>query len=150
MSKKGYPVWWDATITLYNRYEDPQTHVNLWSRHVLTDCFWKYTGDKVKLGDAILDTTFTICRVPQDENFKPYSEWVKVPSDKRYEYFTFSQNDIIVLGEVEDVIDEYQAGHRSTDLLAKYKNLQECMQIESVSINTQTGVNNPHYYVRGI
>ena len=150
MSKAGYPVWWDTTITVYNRYEDEQTNLVTWYRNVVTDCFWKYTGDKIKIGDTILETNTIICRVPKDEKFRTQDVWASIPNDQRGQYYTFSPNDIIVMGEVDDVVNEYESGHRSTDLLDKYKKLQGCMQVETVAINTHTGTNNPHYYVRGI
>ena len=31
----NYPSWWDTTVTIYNRYEDPQTNLVSWHRHVV-------------------------------------------------------------------------------------------------------------------
>jgi hypothetical protein len=66
------------------------------------------------------------------------------------DFFTLGTGDIIVKGEVDDEIDEYTSKKRSTDLVAKYKALQGCMQIEEVAINVGAGRCNEHYYVKGI
>ena len=44
----NYPSWWDTTITIYNKYENTQTQLVVWHKHVLHNCFWKYTGEKVQ------------------------------------------------------------------------------------------------------
>ena len=145
-----YPVWWNETLTIYNRYEDAQTHVVTWFRHVVTNCFWKDAGVKVTVGNTVLETNDLICRIPEKAEFLPYFEWVAKPSDVKPNYFTLSYHDIIVRGAVDDVINEYSTGHHSSDLLNKYKALQGCMQINKFAINTGVGRGEPHYYVRGV
>ena len=108
-----YPNWWDTTITIYNRYEDPQT------QYVLKDCFWKYSGNKITIDKVVLDTNSIICRIRVNENFLEKYEWINVPNDEMHKYFTLGQGDIIVKGEVEDEIDEYHSGKRSSDLKKK-------------------------------
>ncbi len=150
MGMNNYPVWWDTTLTIYNRYEDPQTQVIHWHRTVVKNCFWKYVGNKVTVGDTTLETNNTICRIPKDSRYKDKYEWVSLPNDMMSKYFTLGQNDIIVKGEVTDEINEYQSGKRSTDLLSKYKSLQGCILIEQVGNNTGIGRCNEHYYVSGV
>lgn len=145
----NYPKWWEDTITVYNKYTDPQTQVVSWYRRVLTNCFWKYEHQKLTVGETILETNRTICRIPQNEQFLERYQWEQLYNDVMAAYFTLSQGDIVVKGEVEDIIDEYSKGHRSTDLLTKYKALQGCIEIETVSINTKTGTNNKHYLISG-
>ena len=147
---RQYPVWWDKTVTVYNRYEDPQTQVEHWHRVVVTNCFWKYVGDRVSIGEVVLETNKTICRIPEKENYLPRYKWVSTPNDQMENYFTLGKGDIIIAGEVDDIVDEYSAGHRSTDLISKYKDLQGCMVIDEVAENIGVGRNNPHYYVSGI
>lgn len=146
---KNYPQWWDTTITIYNRYEDKMTQVVTWFRHTAENCFWKYTGNTVNIGQTILATKDIICRIPEQEDFLERYQWEQLPNDEMSDYFTISPEDIIVKGNVDDVIDEYTKGHRSTDLLEKYKRLQGCMQVEEVALNVGGGRNEPHYYVKG-
>ena len=146
----NYPSWWDTTITIYNKYEDDQTQLVTWHRHVVNGCFWKYSGNKVTIDEVVLDTKDIICRIPVNSAFLEKHEWIAIPNDRMSDYFTLSQGDIIVKGEVSDTINEYQAGHRSSDLKTKYKKLQGCLEIEEWSNNTGGGRGNEHYFVRGI
>ena len=147
---KDYPIWWDSTITVFNRYENPQTQLIKWYKVVLSNCFWKYAGDRVTIGEVVLDTSSIICRIPKNEKFLDKYKWVQLPNDIMGDYFTLGIGDIIILGEVDDDINEYISGKRSSDILSKYKNLQGCMEIQQVSYNVGVGRNNEHYYVRGV
>lgn len=149
MSKPGFPVWWDTTVTVYNKYIDEQTQVVFWYKNVVSDCFWKLDGTTVNIGDVTLDSKSTICRIPKDERFLEKQDWVKLPNDQRGNYFTLAQADILVKGECDFDIDEYTAGHRSTDLLGKYRDYAGCMEINEFSNNTGVGRNNEHYFTRG-
>ena len=64
-----YPIWWDTTLTVYNKFEDPQTQVISWYRTVIDNCFWKYTGDKINIGETVLETNNIICRIPENDLF---------------------------------------------------------------------------------
>lgn len=144
-----YPQWWNTTVTIFNKYEDTQTNIITWYKHTVNGCFWKYTGDKVQVGEVVLETNNTICRVPENDAFLERYQWEQLPNDRMADYFTLSPGDIVVKGSVDDTIDEYQKGHRSSDVIAKYKKLQGCMEVEEVAINVGGGRNNPHYYVKG-
>lgn len=146
----NYPIWWETTLTIYNKFEDPQTHVITWFRSIVTDCFWRYVGDKVNINDTVLETNNIISRIPKDSRFLEKHVWVTKPNDEMGNYFTLAPGDIIIKGEVEDNVNEYTAGRRSSDLLAKYKALQGCMEIQEVAINTGRGRNNEHYFVKGV
>lgn len=149
MSIVGYPVWWEDTITIYNKFVDEQTNVVSWYRTVLTDCFWQLTGTTVKVGEAVLDSKSIICRIPKNSKFLEKQAWIKQPNDLMPQYFTLAQGDIIIKGVCIDVIDEYTKGHRSTDLLGKYREYQACMEITEWSNNTGKGRNSEHYMARG-
>ena len=145
-----YPIWWDTTLTVYNKFEDPQTQVISWYRTVIDNCFWKYTGDKINIGETVLETNNIICRIPENDLFIEKYEWIQLPNDKKSQYFTLGAGDVIIKGEVDDIVNEYLSGHRSSDLVAKYKNLQGCMEVQQITLNTGVGRNNPHYFVKGI
>jgi len=144
-----YPSWWNQTITVFNKYEHPDTRVITWYKTILTGCFWKYTTNKITMGDTTLETNVTLCRVPVNPMFKERYEWEKLTANVRGNFFTFGPGDIIVKGEVADTVNEYEAGKRSSDLMKKYKRLQGCMLIEACSINTGGGRGSEHYLVRG-
>lgn len=146
MSK--YPEWWNTTITVFNKYEDPTSRQITWYKTVLTDCFWKNTGNKIVVGETTLDTNATLCRIPLHPAFLEKYEWNN--TQNKSEHFTLSAGDILVRGEVTDEIDEYASDCRSSDILTKYKKLQGCMVIEQCAINTGDGRGLEHYYVRGV
>lgn len=143
----SYPVWWEDTITIYNKYTEPSTHEITWYRTVLTDCFWKYIHDKVLLGNTVIETAKTICRIPENDNYLDKYLWNEL--DDKTTNFTLGQGDIIVHGEVDDEIDESTKGSRSSDLITQYKALQGCIEVETISDNTKSGTNNKHYLVSG-
>ena len=145
-----YPIWWDSTLTIYNRVEDAQTNVITWYRTVVNDSFWKCVGDRVVINQTVLETNNIICRIPESDKFLEKYKWIQLPNDEMSRYFTLGPGDIIIKGEVEDIVNEYQSGHRSNDLVKKYKQLQGCMEVQEVAINIGIGRNNPHYYAKGI
>ena len=155
-----YPVWWDTTITIYNKFTDPQTRVISWYSHTLDKCFWKYTGDKVVVGKTVIETDSTICRIPaqspgrnatkKNATYLDKYAWESLSNDKMSDYYTIGVGDIIIKGEVDDIMDEYTPGHRSSDILAKYKKLQGGILIEAFTINVGPGRCSEHYYVKGV
>ena len=146
----NYPSWWDTTVTIYNKYTDPQTQIVTWYKHVIPGTFWKYAGNKITIGNTTLETKDIVCRIRKDNSFRERHEWIAMPNDSMADYFTLSQGDIIVKGEVEDTINEYASGYRSSDLKKKYKALQGCLEIQEWSNNTGGGRGNEHYFVKGI
>ena len=150
MSRQGFPIWWDTTVTVYNKYEDAQTNVVTWYRNVVSDCFWQLTGNEIKIGDTNLNSKAIVCRIPKDSKFLEKQDWVKLPNDEMGNFFTLSPGDIIVKGECDFEINEYIKGHRSTDLLAQYHDYQACMEITKFSNNTGIGRNNEHYFTQGM
>jgi len=144
-----YPSWWNVTVTVFNRYEDPLTNLITWYKHIVNGCFWKYTGNKVTINETVLETNDIICRIRKDDTFLENYQWVNVPADEKPNYFTLSKGDIIVKGEVDDNINEYSVGTHSSDVIKKYKNLQGCMTVSEFTINTDGGRCNEHYYIKG-
>ena len=141
--------WWDSTLTIYNRYEDAQTQVVTWYATVLTDCFWKATGNEISINNVALDTNTILVRIPENASFMEKYLWNQLPNADKASYFTIGVGDIIVKGGVEDVINEYVDGHRSSDLIEKYKSSPGCMIIDRYGNNTGLGRCKPHYYVTG-
>lgn len=144
----NYPAWWNTTITVFNKYEDPATRRITWYKTVVHNCFWKDTGNKIIVGETTLDTNATICRIPSNSSFIENYQWNEAPD--KAQYFTLNSGDILIKGNVSDDIDEYVSGKRASDILAKYHKLQGCMVIEKWSISDYPGVGIPHYYVKGV
>lgn len=144
----NYPEWWNTTITVYNKYENPANRLITWYKTVLHNCFWKNTGNKIVVGETTLDTNSTLCRIPVNTAYLEAYQWID--EQDKSTHFTLAPGDIIIKGEVTESIDEYSSGYRSSDILAKYKKLQGCMVIEQCAINAGLGRGLEHYFVRGV
>ena len=144
-----YPVWWDQTVTVYNKYTDPTTHRNSWQSTIVTGCFWK-DREEITISKAIIiPSNIMICRIPLDDRFVERYVWEEMPEETRAKFFTLSPGDILVRGAVVEPIDEYSSGSRLTDFVAKQKRLRGCMQIEQSTINVGTGRVLEHYLLKG-
>lgn len=147
-------AWWDKTITLYNKYVDPTTQVITWYRTVIHNCFWKnvnetyYVGTRgISTSGVKLETKTITCRIPEDERYVDRKTWDELADKSKN--FTIGNGDIIILGEVNDTIDETTSGKHSTDLVAKYKKYDASLMIDTYVINTVTGVGLRHYRIVG-
>lgn len=143
-----YPEWWDDTITLYNKFIDKDNKV-YYFRHVITDCFYKHTVEKVTVGNTTISSNVSICRIRVNDAFVDKRAWNELPASDKRDMFTLSIGDIIVAGETEYEIDEYSKGSRSSDLLKEYKEWPGCFTVETVNINVGGGRGNEHYHARG-
>ena len=146
--------WWDKTITIYNKLIDPTTQRVSWYKTTVENCFWKAQNVLFSMGrygvstlGVVTENKEIVCRIPKDDRFVDKRIWKDL--DDREDHFTLANGDIIVLGEVDDVIDEYTEGQRSTDLITKYRAFDECLEIETYVNNVQTGVDLPHYRITG-
>ncbi len=144
-----YASWWDDTITLYNKYIDPTTKRVTWYRHVLHDCFYKHTLEKITVGKTTIDSNVTICRLRVSGKFLDKKSWMLLDDSEREEIFTLSSGDIIVADEIDFDIDEYAKGKTSANLVNEHKEWPGCFTIETVNINVGGGRGNEHYHVRG-
>lgn len=139
-------MFWNRTITLYNKHEDQQTGLIKWYRHSLSDCFYKSTNNTVNVGGVQLQTDDNIIRIPEHQSYLPPYKWLQLPNDKKGQAFTLKGGDLIILGNVADEIDEYTQGKRSTDIIKKYTSLGS---VFIKSVNTNNFVPGAHYLVRG-
>lgn len=138
-------MFWNKTITLYNKYEDKSGLIT-WHRHKLEHCFFKATKNKTNVGSLQIESNQSIVRIPEQRNYLSPYDWARLQEEKQSEYITLQCGDLIFLGDVAEEIDEYTEGARSSDLIAKYKALGS-MSIGYVNINNFAP--GAHYLVRG-
>ena len=143
----NYGKWWDTTITLYNRIEEDKKIK--WYRHVISECFYKHTQDSLKLGQTVVSSDVSICRIKVSKDFVTKREYVELSDMDRKDMFTLSPNDIIVPEETDFEIDEYTKGSRSSDLLSKYREYPGCFTIDTVNVNIGGERGNQHYLAKG-
>ena len=118
----------NTTITLFNRYEvktDNGIEIQ-WNKTVLENCFFSAVQSTI-LSDITLSPSFNyVCRIPESDKFlADYSG--------QSGFFTLHPDDIIVRGEVSDVISDTD-GKRAADLLNRYNG--RAFTVKEVSINT--------------
>lgn len=139
-------MFWDKTITLYNKYEDTQKGIIKWYRHKLERCFYKVTNNMVNVGSIQMQTDDNVIRIPEQKNYLAPHKWVELPDDEIFGFMTLQTGDLIFLGDISEDIDEYTTGKRSSDFIEKYKSLGSVF-VKSVNINDfMLGA---HYFVRG-
>lgn len=146
MSNK-YPVWWDKTITIFNKIVASDGKVS-WQSTVIENCFWKYINSTKYVDNVKMQTKEVICRIPEQDNYVPYLTW-KDLADKTGS-FTLRNGDFVVYGEVTDTIDEYTKGQRATDVLNKYREVNLAFQIDVFTDNTGDVLCAEHYRLGGI
>jgi len=146
--------WWDKTITIYNKYVNPTTQRVSWYRTVVDNCFWKSQHLVFSMGrygvstiGVITENQTIICRIPKDDRFVEKGAWRDL--ENKSTKFTLASGDIIILGNVEITLDEYTPGLRSSDILARYREYDACLEIDEYVNNVQTGVGLEHYRVTG-
>lgn len=145
----NYPNWWNSTITIYNKYENPTTSEITWYRKSIDNCFISDNFLRTVFEKQVDTANSLIVRIPQSSSYKSASAWdVEV---NKSNYFTLRQGDIIINGTVTDTVDEYGATGTitSNDLIVKYKKSSNCMVINVFQDNTGTGRGIPHYRVNG-
>ena len=141
----SYPAWWNKTVTIYNRFEDKDGYVT-WHKNVLSGCFVKTTPTFVVSGDVGTEKTQTIIRIRKSERYVYPVDWA-TDANKRKSGFTVQNGDIIVVGNISDIIDEYENGKRSDDLINKYKSAGS-ITVNSFSENTFGAL--AHYKAVGV
>lgn len=138
--------YWNDSITVYNKNEGLDGTI-VWYRHLLNKCFVKKTNIKLYSNGSIIQSDDNIIRIPIQSNYKTPFEWNTLADIQKSEALTLQMGDIIILGNVDDIINEYENGQRSSDLIAKYKTLGS---IFISMVNENTKLPNKYYYVRGV
>ena len=146
----SYAEWWDDTITLYNKYTDPTDGKVYWFRTVIENCYYEHQQNKLSLGQTTIASDVSICRIRVNDAFVDKRAWNDLSASEKAKHFTLSIGDIIVAGETDFEIDEYDKGKRSSDLVKEYKEWPGCFTVESANINVGGGRGNEHYHARGV
>lgn len=111
---------WDSKVTIYNDILADGVNNRRFDRFVIEQCniqkgaLQNADGTIEKVVNAQTVTTRDI------EHYKPPLEYKYLPADEKDKYFTVQVNDVVILGEVDDVV----TSRRELDdlLTEKYKN----------------------------
>lgn len=131
------------TLTLYNRIHatDTPDRKERWIRTVLHNCFWKSQIQTGFRDTGVSSQNIYVVRIPEDARYLPYAEFVKHPIGR----FTFSQGDLVVLGECKEEITG-ETSHTMTQVLNRYR--PDAFQITAFTDNTSFLVSR-HYRLGG-
>lgn len=99
---------YNQTVTIYNcfRAEDnPDSTKDIWQKTVIHNCFYKNVIGRSEYADKAPKTNsaYTV-RIPASDKYMPYRKWIRLTEEKRREFFTCTQKDVVVRGECEDEI----------------------------------------------
>lgn len=135
-----FPTSWNNTVTVYNRYkaQDNTSKLDTWHRTVLQSCFFSQQTVRSVEGQAVKFGTSVLCRIPENKNYKPYSEW-----KKEKQGFTLSLGDIVILGEISSEMTP------SNRLGIINDNKPNAFIIEVIQENTTACRGVPHWRLEG-
>lgn len=140
---------YNQTITLYNCYrgnDNPDSKKDIWQKTVLHNCFYKNVIGRSEYADKEpkMNNVYTV-RIPVSEKYKPYHEWIRLPEEKRGDFFTCSQKDIVIRGECSDIITGVPP-NTASQTLTRYK--PDAFVVTAFSDNTSYRIAK-HYRLGG-
>lgn len=115
---------YNQIITIYNCFralDNPDSKKDIWQKTVLHNCFYKSVMGRTEYADKEpkMQNVYT-ARIPESDKYKPYREWIKLPSEDRKEYFTCSLKDIVIKGECLEEITSVTP-NTAAELLSRNK-----------------------------
>lgn len=135
----------NITVTIYNRYQYKNSTgkiITTWKRSVINGCGQIYKSVLTSNNGIQLAGTQQMIQIPHTENYVDEYEWDSMINDSRADRFTAQSGDLIVLGEVEDEVDEFSV---IEDIEKKYASLS--FKIKQVNKNYGVGYPIPHIQV---
>lgn len=90
----------NQSVTVWNRWRNPETGKDEWIRHVLpVKCKWKTRAVREVSGGAAHIADSTVMIVPSSEGYRLPREWSTLGAEDRKKYFTLQKGDMAALGE---------------------------------------------------
>lgn len=135
------------TVTIWNRYRDPNTKKDSWYRHVVQNCSWEseiISG--VNGTGAVTGSAYTV-QIDQNPNYRDKRTWDALDATGKVLYFTLTPGELIALGDVAFTIDGI-AGHTESD--AKIALTPDIFTIKVVGDETESYKRAPHYEIAGV
>jgi hypothetical protein len=134
-------------VTLYNRREGKDTNgrtVVTWHRTAFLNGSWTRKANRVWNGTAVVLSDTIVCRIPEDARYLSPAGWDDLADPAGY--FTLAPGDILVRGDVSDVIGTPLS---AAALVEKYKR-SGAFVIVTAKDNTNLGLPLGHYLAEGV
>ena len=95
---------YNQRVTILNKLKrtDSLTGADVWYKTVIEDAAWYTKAARTASGSGVYIGTYITVLLPFHSNYKNYLDWVA--ENNRENYFTISENDYIVLGDVPEEI----------------------------------------------
>ncbi|MHB9943664.1 hypothetical protein CF065_19125 [Clostridium sporogenes] len=130
----------NSDITIYNRYYDFTSDTDKYQRTVIKGVNWQSKRNGTVSDKGLLLADSTLIFIDKLDNYVSPKRFLKLSSEERPNYFTFSVGDKIVKGEVDFEITTVSP-YRIGDL---EKNFDDVIHVKSVSKLSS------HFEVEGI
>lgn len=91
----------NADITIYNRYYDLVSDIDMYQRTVIKGVNWQSKRNGTVNDKGLLLADSTLIFVDKLDNYISHKRFAKLQPLEREKYFTFAPGDKIVKGEVE-------------------------------------------------
>lgn len=104
--KNGLNDFWGSKVTIYNDFPETTAEKRHFDRFVIEKC--NIQGGKVSKADGTIENIVNAKTVwtKDVEHYKEPREYALLTFDKREQFFTVQIGDFVVLGEVNDVVDD--------------------------------------------
>lgn len=132
--------FWGNKVTVFTSYYNNETRTTKWYKYYAENCFLKSKKIIQTEGNDIRYTLEWICRIPENETFLSYPEWIQETIKENF--FHVNKGSIIVKGLVSDNIPDSDSGNK---LLEKYKG--NSFKVKSITENTDFMLK--HYNLTG-
>lgn len=127
--KSGMTDFWKSKVTIFNDIEAEGDNPRRFDKFVVEKC--QITEQRVDKADGTVRSVVNVKTVTtKDVNrYKSPVEYAKLPIEERANFYTVQAGDIIVLGEIEDVVTNAKD---LQNLQRKYEG--NCFKVTSVSV----------------
>lgn len=130
----------NADITIYNRYYDLVSDIDMYQRTVIKGVNWQSKRNGTVNDKGLLLADSTLIFVDKLDNYISHKRFAKLQPLEREKYFTFAPGDKIVKGEVEFEIIGFKP-YSIADLENEFDDV-----IDIKSVNELSG----HFEVEGV
>lgn len=136
----------EYTVTIWNRWRNPDTSKDEWYRHVINRCTWDVKIVRALVGDgAAIASTYNV-RIEENASYRDRRAWEDLNADGKVEFFTLSPGDLAALGNADFEITGMKP---YTESDAKKKFAPDIFTIRAVKDNAKPYMMGRHYRIEG-
>lgn len=132
------------TITIWNKWRNPETNKDQWFRHVIHNCVWEHKTVRAVSGQtASVASTFSVL-ISENPRFRSQNDWA---AGNKASFFTLQAGDLVALNKQTLEITGIAP---STESAIRQSLSPEVFTIRAFNNNTASYKLGKHYYVEGV